>query len=280
MISYEKMLVIFGGIHELTHEKNDINIFHIEAKKWILAESETKLRKNSVAYDGKHSRNHPGKSKNLDGHHIDHKNDYISILTSDEESSSITHGTAIRKTTKKMHDNSNISGTKALSPKFQKYKPDSNLMTSIDDERSKSPSNIHKNQVQDPHAMRKDKDLQMRKLVMLAVFDIPENEKHKFRNNSPTTLAMKDSIENTGIQNGIELGRRKSINKTDFINLSPLKNSQPITSNKTSGHKPCARDGHSATIFEGKLMIYGGDRHKMCFNDLYSLDLSYLNKFK
>ena len=36
---------------------------------------------------------------------------------------------------------------------------------------------------------------------------------------------------------------------------------------------PSARDGHCATILDGKLIIFGGDRHHMPFNDLFMLDI-------
>lgn len=37
--------------------------------------------------------------------------------------------------------------------------------------------------------------------------------------------------------------------------------------------KPCARDGHSAVIFDGKMIIVGGDRHMMSLNDMFMLRL-------
>jgi hypothetical protein len=39
------------------------------------------------------------------------------------------------------------------------------------------------------------------------------------------------------------------------------------------GKKPCARDGQSVNIYNGKMFIFGGDRHLMAFNDLYMFDL-------
>jgi hypothetical protein len=42
---------------------------------------------------------------------------------------------------------------------------------------------------------------------------------------------------------------------------------------KLVGHKPCARDGHSALIYKNKMIVFGGDRHKMAFNDVYIFNL-------
>ena len=48
--------------------------------------------------------------------------------------------------------------------------------------------------------------------------------------------------------------------------------------NKISGKKPCARDGHSAVIHKGHIIIFGGDRHRMSFNDMFIFNLEYANE--
>jgi hypothetical protein len=42
---------------------------------------------------------------------------------------------------------------------------------------------------------------------------------------------------------------------------------------KVQYRRPQARDGHTGVIFEDNLIIFGGDRHHMPFNDLYFLRL-------
>ncbi len=39
------------------------------------------------------------------------------------------------------------------------------------------------------------------------------------------------------------------------------------------GRRPHARDGHSAIVHEGNMIIFGGDRHHMPYNDLFVFDL-------
>ena len=39
------------------------------------------------------------------------------------------------------------------------------------------------------------------------------------------------------------------------------------------GKRPCARDGHCTVIIGNTIVIFGGDRHQMSFNDIYKLDL-------
>jgi hypothetical protein len=39
------------------------------------------------------------------------------------------------------------------------------------------------------------------------------------------------------------------------------------------GRRPVARDGHTGAVFGEIMLVFGGDRHHMPFNDLYMLDL-------
>jgi hypothetical protein len=48
---------------------------------------------------------------------------------------------------------------------------------------------------------------------------------------------------------------------------------QKINYGKASDHRPPARDGHSGVIYEGKFLVFGGDRHHMPFNDLHFLEI-------
>lgn len=39
------------------------------------------------------------------------------------------------------------------------------------------------------------------------------------------------------------------------------------------GRRPPAREGHTATIISGnEMLVFGGDRNRMSFNDLYIFD--------
>ncbi len=35
------------------------------------------------------------------------------------------------------------------------------------------------------------------------------------------------------------------------------------------GKKPCARDGQTASVYCDYMVIFGGDRHMMSFNEVY-----------
>lgn len=36
-----------------------------------------------------------------------------------------------------------------------------------------------------------------------------------------------------------------------------------------AGRVPCARDGHTALNYNGKMVVFGGDRHKISFGDIH-----------
>ena len=40
------------------------------------------------------------------------------------------------------------------------------------------------------------------------------------------------------------------------------------------GKRPAARDGHTGVIFGEHLIIFGGDRHHMPFNDSYVFNIA------
>jgi len=140
--------------------------------------------------------------------------------------------------------------------------------------------------VHDLKFYRKERDLQMKKMVLLSEFEVPEKEQSKFRGHSPTTDAMRSSLENIGnmFSNDPKEMHKKPSDKFAFFDHSAskflLSNGALINSTKLTGRKPCARDGHSATIIDNRLIIFGGDRHKMCFNDLYALNLQHLEELR
>ena len=42
---------------------------------------------------------------------------------------------------------------------------------------------------------------------------------------------------------------------------------------RVSGIRPNPRDGHSCVVYQDLMIVFGGDRHHMPFNDFFALDL-------
>ena len=95
---------------------------------------------------------------------------------------------------------------------------------------------------------------------------------------SPTSLSMKNSflIKNSG--KGFDnyyltLKKRKIDMKShspDMMGSSPTKSKRTA---KVVGNRPRPRDGHSADLWGNQMVIFGGDRHHMPFNDLFTLNI-------
>lgn len=58
---------------------------------------------------------------------------------------------------------------------------------------------------------------------------------------------------------------------------SPIAGSKGVTDSqgygRMRGKRPAARDGHTGLVIGRQLIIFGGDRHHMPFNDMFALDI-------
>lgn len=88
--------------------------------------------------------------------------------------------------------------------------------------------------------------------------------------NSPNTKKMKNSmiykLEGTG--NNVFKSRA-----TIFISEKSSANIGP-TDKIRSGIVPAPRDGHTMNIFGDKIIIFGGDRNKFPYNDLFTFNIN------
>ena len=47
MLSFDNKIFLFGGIHDITHEKNDLYCFNTTDQKWILLENNALVYNNN-----------------------------------------------------------------------------------------------------------------------------------------------------------------------------------------------------------------------------------------
>ena len=94
---------------------------------------------------------------------------------------------------------------------------------------------------------------------------------------SPTSLSMKNSflIKNSGkgfdnYYNSIKRRKMGHAHSPDISSFSPTKGKRM---SKVPGIRPRPRDGHTADLYGSMMIIFGGDRHQMPFNDLFSLNI-------
>lgn len=134
--------------------------------------------------------------------------------------------------------------------------------------------------------------LESRKQVLLKPFEIDDASLREqlLIKNSPTSDMMKQIIyymTNRRTFSTDNNNNDKAITSDNNLNGSSLKKSMVVNSMKYNrtvpkiygkiiGNRPCARDGHSGILLGNKMLVFGGNRHKIGFNDLYELDLEKL----
>lgn len=133
---------------------------------------------------------------------------------------------------------------------------------------------------------QRKKAFMQKKANMLKDFEVNEKEKGRYINVEPVSQAMRNSLDiignpnpkpsnppaNHSPTNGDRANKSEMGRTTCSRFLEPLVNNVSMIPNK----KPCARDGHNAVLMGDALIILGGDRHQMSFNDIFRLNLSVL----
>jgi hypothetical protein len=162
---------------------------------------------------------------------------------------------------------------KSPSP-FHKSKNDPNFSMNLKKTKTKQKKNPNHSIFEvDSSMIRKQRQMKMLKKKR-------ENEKNPLEDSmltSPTSLSMKNSFliknSNKGFDNYFATQKRRKMGASmspDITNLSP---SKAPRNSKVSGVRPRPRDGHSAICWGDHMIIFGGDRHHMPFNDLFSLNI-------
>ncbi len=90
--------------------------------------------------------------------------------------------------------------------------------------------------------------------------------KEELRLQTPLTEAMRNSIEVIQHKNLDSRGKKKEDKMQDQVTYDFM---DIVDYSKA----PCPRDGHTLTLFKKKMVIFGGDRHKMNFNDVFLIQL-------
>jgi hypothetical protein len=235
-------LFLFGGIKKITKEQNDVMVYIIAKRRWIKIHSST-----NELYD-------PSPTlKQLD------------------ESPTIIEEKRKRE---RMKANTLGSGGFKLGihSVSQSESPQRMIETSNEFLRKESPARHNATEISTRDFKRKIsvvqekkyRDFLNRKKKLLSNIEsgassLPANQR---RSHSPTSEALIFSLSCMGEQ---------PRNNKEGLNLPK------VIFDEGKGHvigkKPCARDGHAALLHEECMVILGGDRHMVAFNDAYMFRL-------
>ncbi|CAK70961.1 unnamed protein product (macronuclear) [Paramecium tetraurelia] len=244
---YQDELILFGGIHDVTWELDDLYKFQINLLEWKMINKDTSRRKDlEVPSPTKSNRNTHNKRRSIK---------LPSLLRPlSLRRSPCTSPKKVRSSSQSQHSC---------------FYNNQNGQQSCDYQNNSSSINTTINYVQERIQLQKLK----KKAAMLKLFEVEMNKRAVFQDDCNVTEKLKTSI--------ILIGNPKQDLKltkgalTEFGQqivskfLLPLSNGQ----NTIYGKKPCARDGHAVAIIDDQMVLFGGDRHTMSFNDLYLLNL-------
>ncbi|EAR97403.2 kelch motif protein (macronuclear) [Tetrahymena thermophila SB210] len=257
---YGDYLILFGGIHDVTWELDDLYVFDLRNSRWLVVDEDSARRKDyqnmADISPVKQKQSQRGSFKR-------------NTLYNTQRQKSLLVTSPIKTQNSNFSPNNAGSATrKSLNRGTTQIYQDPYYAMSESADQPHSPTRNLDNQ--------KKKEFFQKKAEMLAQLQTGEDEEKMMRNNSnsPTSEAMKNALITIGNPMP-ELKQGKKGKTTDFGRITFSKFLEPIKcpANSKVGKKPCARDGHAAAILQRKLYIFGGDRHKMSFNDMFALDL-------
>ena len=260
MLVYQDKILLFGGIHDIAHEKNDILVFNCKEERWARIEENSTKRPDNLS----------NSSHNLRKKTTIHDNSQIF-----GDSKPKFFGLNVKEA--RMTQNKNFFHSNVYSKSSKILKPTAHPRKSIlfnatvSSLAPKSPNQLKEERVR--------KERNMRKIMLLSEFEVTEDVRRKLVIHSPTTEAMRNSINTIKIE--VKTDLKKIVEKiktmdphaTAMMMINNAANPNERRVNLIKGKKPCARDGCTATLYKEKVVIFGGDRHLMTFHDMFFLNL-------
>jgi len=248
----DRYILVFGGIHEVTYEMNDFKAFDLQTKHWRTIDEENKNASES------------GSPKNKQ-----------MIQATD----------SLKKKFTIKNEQTIIGLDTTLSSSQQSPKKGDNHALG-----KTSPSNRFNN---NPFLTIKNRSLSQTKRMEATMTQEASKEGEKSDELlTPTSISMKNAFIIKNADASFDhyfhmMKKRKSphaspskLTGTGQIQFAPHhQHGKEETGSKIkiiSDKQPPSRDGHSASLHQGKWIVFGGDRHHMPFNDTYVLNLSKL----
>ena len=308
LIKHGDYLIMFGGILEVTKESEDLYAFHIPSSAWKLidmsqgpqnldqhfAKAKDDQKQEKEYYDiGRNPalqsqlrqtqsspdlRKVPKEEQKLED----------DLLATSQQTGSRKHTSKLKQASHSVPRMSGTAYTARMSAKgglSTSRKKTFGIIPTLTAEMKQRQRNEY---IKRMKTMRRNKDEDAERFL--------QNNKKGF-DESPTNIKIKNTSilkeNNPSFDNYAVMMKKRKMGQTmpgSFANQSL----QQSTSSKggddpqsatidSSAHdpnslqinrkNPQARDGHVGVCCEGKMLIFGGDRHHMPFNDLFLLDL-------
>ncbi|EAR86118.2 Sm protein (macronuclear) [Tetrahymena thermophila SB210] len=249
MMEYQGYFFVFGGFKSLINERNDLVIFDSRKMEWIY-QSERKeiietIQTQSACSSPSKIRQQSNNKGGIQSISKQILNQYRSDFSRQNSQQAFLY----------QHGSSSQLGSpfskKILVPLLQK------------DELSQIMNKNRENRI---------KVINEKKMQLLKQFEVSEEMRNQLISPIPILQSMRSSLNLLSSCN--QSHRYDQINETQ-LKLQNFQNTQSLI----RGKHPGARDGYLSAVIGDKLIIFGGDRHRMSLNDTYQLDLKMLLEY-
>ncbi|KAL4438451.1 hypothetical protein ABPG74_009490 [Tetrahymena malaccensis] len=249
MMEYEGYFFVFGGFKSLINERNDLVIFDSRKLEWIYQSERKEIIETVQTQSACSSPSKIRQQSNNKGGIQSISKQILNQYRSDYSKQNSQQGFIYQ-----YGSSSQLSSPyskKILVPLLQK------------DELSQIVNKNRENRI---------KVINEKKMQLLKQFDVSEEMRNQLISPIPILQSMRSSLNLLSSCN--QSHRYDQINETQ-LKLQNFQNTLSLI----RGKHPGARDGYLCAVIGDKLIIFGGDRHRMSLNDTYQLDLKIILEY-
>eukprot|EP00347_Sterkiella_histriomuscorum_P006674 403351868 len=275
---YKDQMVIFGGIHEVTKELDDMMVFDIKSRKWVsfFEEQLHSPHKNRLAINvgnqnsgrhGQYVNNSPSSFKKKQSFMINQGQNAAFKIEMEGNTSNHQNSPNARGKSSSSNNRKSLFSSQTTSRKNSSKR--TSLMRQSMISQAFGLPNLHLHNAKDTHhqvELESPTSISMKNSFIIKNADPSFDSYYKQMTRRKINLSI--SQPNAAMYIG---GANQSYFSNAVANHSDVPNMQLY--GKVQGKRPAARDGHTGLIYGDNLLIFGGDRHHMPFNDMFMLDL-------
>lgn len=252
-----RYILVFGGIHEVTYEMNDLKIFDVTTKVWKTIDEENKNASESGS----------PKNKQLIQQTESHKKNMFTLKNQNLDST--LNNT--QQSPKKSGDPSALGAT-SPSNRFNNN-PFLTIQVRSLSATKRAEITHHQDTTKESEAgseLLTPTSISMKNAFIIKNADSSFDQYYQMMKKRKSPHGSPSKLTGTG---NLQFAPQHTLGTHHHHGG---KDDQGPKVKIISDKQPPGRDGHSSYLHEGKWIIFGGDRHHMPFNDTYVLDLEKL----
>jgi hypothetical protein len=264
---FNNNLLLFGGIKELTQEKNDVAAFDLEEWKWKQVDANQISKETSSRVPAHHRglalKSHKDANKKSKGKSAlsispDHGSQRIMGGGTLDTSRLYYSPRAGDKSMSRAGDNS------VLSTSRKELVVSNSVLREKEAQMKHHKEMISRSAMQDQHEKAR---IEQKERMLADLNKLPEDKRMEMRQTTPMTETMKLSLAALG-EKFAPVKHAESGPKDEVLLLRASSSMRYVPKSK-----PCIRDGHTAVLYKANMIVFGGQRHTMAMNDLFQFNI-------